>query len=118
MHESVDNSIGVITALNPYIGYTAAAHIAKLALATGRPIPKLVVEAKLLSHDEVTELLKPESFVVAKYLAPTAPHEEADSAAKRIRPSRCVCCPIQPPDMSRAAWRPTTCSWRISVEKS
>jgi aspartate ammonia-lyase len=80
LYESVVNSIGVITALNPYIGYTAAAHIAKLALATGRPIPELVVEAKLLSHDEVTELLKPESFVVAKYLAPTAPHEEADSA--------------------------------------
>jgi aspartate ammonia-lyase len=63
LYESVVNSIGVITALNPYIGYAEGARIAKLALASGRPIPELIVEQKLLSHNQVTELLRPESFV-------------------------------------------------------
>jgi aspartate ammonia-lyase len=62
LYESVVNSIGLITALNPYIGYAAAARIAKLALATGRPIRDLVVEANLLSEIQVAELLRPESF--------------------------------------------------------
>ncbi len=63
LYESVVNSIGVITALNPFIGYAAGARIAKLALASGRPVPELVVEQKLLSLNQVTELLRPESFV-------------------------------------------------------
>jgi aspartate ammonia-lyase len=63
LYESVVNSIGVITALNPYIGYAEGARIAKLALASDRPIPDLIVEQKLLSHSQVTELLRPESFV-------------------------------------------------------
>jgi aspartate ammonia-lyase len=63
LYESVVNSIGVVTALNPFIGYAAGASIAKLALASGRPVPELVVEQELLSHNQVTELLRPESFV-------------------------------------------------------
>jgi aspartate ammonia-lyase len=63
LYESVTNSIGVITALSPYIGYEASARIAKHALHTGRPIPELVVEEGLLSVDEVRHLLAPESLV-------------------------------------------------------
>jgi aspartate ammonia-lyase len=73
LYASVVNSIGVITALNPYIGYAEAARIAKLALATGRPIPELVVESRLLSRERVTQLLRPESFVTSAALAPQAP---------------------------------------------
>ena len=63
LYESVTNSIGVITALNPYIGYATAARIAKTALESGRPIPDIVVAEGLLSADRVAELLTPESLV-------------------------------------------------------
>jgi aspartate ammonia-lyase len=63
MYESVMNSIGVITALSPYIGYSASAAIANTALTTDRPIPELVVEAGLLSAAQVAELLAPEALI-------------------------------------------------------
>ncbi len=63
MYESVMNSIGVITALSPYIGYAAAAGIAKTALTTERAIPELVVEAGLLSAAQVADLLAPEALI-------------------------------------------------------
>ena len=63
MHESVMNSIGVITALSPYIGYSASAAIAKEALATDRSIPELVVNAGLLSSAQVADLLAPEALI-------------------------------------------------------
>ena len=71
LYDSVVNSIGVVTALNPYIGYAAGARIAKLALASGRPVPKVVVEDKLLSHNQVSERLRAEAFVGPKQ-PPTA----------------------------------------------
>jgi aspartate ammonia-lyase len=63
LHESVTNSIGVITALSPYIGYASSARIAKTALHTGRSIPELVVEEGLMTADRVAELLMPESLL-------------------------------------------------------
>jgi aspartate ammonia-lyase len=68
LYESVTNSIGIITALNPYIGYAASARIAKLALATDRAIPDLVVEHGLLSAGEVARLLTPEALVQPREL--------------------------------------------------
>ena len=49
----VASSVGVITALIPFIGYTAAAKLAKEALATGRPVADLVVEAGLMTREDV-----------------------------------------------------------------
>ena len=63
LHESVTHSIGVITALSPYIGYEASARIAKQALHTGRAIPELVVEGGLLSAERVRNLLRPEALI-------------------------------------------------------
>jgi aspartate ammonia-lyase len=63
LHESVTNSIGVITALSPYIGYAASARIAKTALRTGKSIPDLIVEEGMMTADHVAELLMPESLV-------------------------------------------------------
>jgi aspartate ammonia-lyase len=68
LYESVTNSIGIITALNPYIGYAASARIAKMALGTGRAIPDLVVEEGLLSREEVSLLLTPEALVQPREL--------------------------------------------------
>ena len=56
----VENSIGVVTALNPYIGYANATQIAQEALATGRSVYDLVLERKLLSKERLDEILQPE----------------------------------------------------------
>ncbi|NYG19466.1 aspartate ammonia-lyase [Agromyces hippuratus] len=55
----VASSVGVITALIPFIGYTEASNIAKLALKTGRPVADLVVEAGLMSREAVMAQLQP-----------------------------------------------------------
>jgi aspartate ammonia-lyase len=55
----VGASVGVITALTPFIGYAAAAALAKTALLTNRNVADLVVEAGLMSRDEVTKQLSP-----------------------------------------------------------
>lgn len=59
----VDNSIGVITALNPYIGYDNATAIAAEAQTTGRGVVELVRERGLLEEDQLQEILKPENMV-------------------------------------------------------
>ena len=63
LHESVINSIGIITALNPYIGYAESAKMAKLALVADRAIPDLLVEHGLLTAEEVAAILTPEGLV-------------------------------------------------------
>ena len=55
----VDSSVGVITALTPFIGYEAAAALAKTALLTGRSVADLVVEAGLMSRADVEKHLAP-----------------------------------------------------------
>jgi aspartate ammonia-lyase len=55
----VASSVGVITALIPFIGYTEASKLAKQALATGRPVADLVVEAGLMTRDDVMKQLQP-----------------------------------------------------------
>ncbi|WP_224401536.1 aspartate ammonia-lyase [Pseudonocardia sp. ICBG1034] len=56
----VENSIGLVTALNPTIGYAAATEIAKEALASGRGVVELVVERGLIPADELARLLRSE----------------------------------------------------------
>jgi len=56
----VDNSIGVVTALNPYIGYANATQIAQEALATGRSVADLVLAQGLLSRERLAEILQPD----------------------------------------------------------
>ena len=59
LHDMVSTSIGVVTALTPYIGYTAASSLAHTALLTKRNIADLVVEAGLMPRDRVMKLLSP-----------------------------------------------------------
>ncbi|HBX38240.1 MAG TPA: aspartate ammonia-lyase [Pseudohongiella sp.] len=61
--ELVNNSIGLITALNPYIGYENATRIAALALESGRGVVDLVREEGLLDEKLLQEILKPENMV-------------------------------------------------------
>ncbi|MEO6944500.1 MAG: aspartate ammonia-lyase [Lacisediminihabitans sp.] len=56
----VESSVGVVTALTPYIGYSASATLAHTALTTNASIADLVVAAGLMSLEEVTKVLAPE----------------------------------------------------------
>jgi aspartate ammonia-lyase len=60
--ELLDRSTAVATALSPYIGYQATAEIAKASVATGRPIRDIVRERKLLSDEQLDEILSPEAM--------------------------------------------------------
>ena len=60
---AVLDSIGVVTALNPIIGYKNSTKIAKEALATGRGVYDLVLEHGILSKEELDTILKPENMI-------------------------------------------------------
>ncbi|MDT0548994.1 MULTISPECIES: aspartate ammonia-lyase [Streptomyces] len=60
LRATVENSIGLVTALNPHIGYSAATTIAQEALATGRGVAELVLEKGLLPADRLAAVLRPE----------------------------------------------------------
>ena len=60
LRSQVEASIGVVTVLNPLIGYDAATSIAREALSTGRSVTSLVLERGLLSAGELEEILRPE----------------------------------------------------------
>ena len=55
----VEQSIGIVTALNPYIGYAHSTEVAKEALASGRSVAEIVVEKGLLSQSQLDEILQP-----------------------------------------------------------
>jgi aspartate ammonia-lyase len=59
----VRNSIGIVTALNPYIGYKNSTEIAKEALETGRSVYDLVLERGILSEERLNEILDPENML-------------------------------------------------------
>lgn len=56
----VESSVGVVTALTPYIGYAAAATLAHAALTTHASIAELVVSSGLMSAEDVARVLSPE----------------------------------------------------------
>ena len=59
----VKNSIGIVTALNPYIGYENSTTIAKEALESGKSVYDLVLERKVLSKEELDKVLDPKNMV-------------------------------------------------------
>lgn len=70
--ELVDNSVGIITAICPHVGYKKAASIAKAAIKTGEPVRKLLIKEGLLKESDLNEILDPvgmtEPGISAKYL--------------------------------------------------
>lgn len=67
--ELVDRSLMLVTALNPHIGYDAAAAVAKEAFATGKTLREVVLEKKLMDEKTLDAALEP--------LAMTKPGESA-----------------------------------------
>ena len=62
LRANVETSIGLVTALNPHIGYANATAIATRALATGRGVSELILQEDLMNAEELAALLRPESI--------------------------------------------------------
>jgi aspartate ammonia-lyase len=60
LEQQVESSVGVVTALTPYIGYAQAAEIAKEALATRATVRELVLSRGLMEPGELERVLSPE----------------------------------------------------------
>ncbi len=60
MRASVERSIGIVTALNPYIGYANATAVAQEAHLSGRSVHEVVLEKGLLSKESLEAILRPE----------------------------------------------------------
>lgn len=58
----IDQSIGIVTALNPILGYEKTTELAKEALASGKGILELVREQKLLTEAQIKDLLDPKKM--------------------------------------------------------
>ena len=56
----LDDSLGLVTVLAPYIGYNASAAIAKESVASGRSIREIVMEQNLMTVEELDNIMQPE----------------------------------------------------------
>ena len=63
--DMVRNSIGIVTALNPYIGYKNSTKVAKEALQSGRAVYDIVLEQGLMSKEKLDEALDPAKMLVS-----------------------------------------------------
>lgn len=72
----VENSIGLVTALVPVIGYETSAAVAKEALQTGGSVYELVLKHALLSKEELDDMLRPESMTDPRRI-PGGQHRDA-----------------------------------------
>jgi len=57
------NSIGLVTALNPFIGYENSTMVAKEALESGRSVYDIVLEKGLLEKGELDDIIQPENMI-------------------------------------------------------
>ena len=62
-YEMVKNSIGIVTALNPYIGYKGSTKVAKEALESGRSVYDIVLEKGLMTKEKLDEALNPAAML-------------------------------------------------------
>jgi len=69
------NSIGLVTALNPYLGYENSTIVAKEALETGASVYDIVLEKGLLAKEELDEIIKPENMIHPKNFGLSEKHK-------------------------------------------
>jgi aspartate ammonia-lyase len=62
MRQFVEQSIGIVTALVPVLGYETATEIAKEALESGRGVYDLVCDKGLMTREELDRALNPEAM--------------------------------------------------------
>ena len=66
----VEHSIGLVTALNPVLGYEKSSEVASEALRTGRSVYEIVLEKGYLSQAQLDDLLRPENMTQPRYIHP------------------------------------------------
>lgn len=67
--EMVMNSVGIVTLLNPILGYEECSSIAKEALSSGKSVYEIAVkERKLVSDEKWDQLFKPENLINPKFI--------------------------------------------------
>ncbi|HSZ19075.1 MAG TPA: aspartate ammonia-lyase [Candidatus Acidoferrum sp.] len=71
-------TISIAAALNPYVGYAAAAEIAKESVKSGRPVAEIALERNLLDAGTLREILNP-----VRMTTPMAPHRQVIRKTKR-----------------------------------
>ena len=62
-YNSIMNSISIVTALNPYIGYEKSSSIAKEALQTGKAVSEICLERGYLTEKQLTDILNPQTML-------------------------------------------------------
>lgn len=77
LQQTVANSIGIVTALNPHIGYANASSVAKEAAAKGVGVGEIVLARGLLTEEQLEAILRPENL--------TAPHLASVKKAAHAR---------------------------------
>ena len=60
----VENSVGIITAIVPFVGYQKAAEIANQSLASGKSVRQLILDEELLSAEVLHQILDPHKMTV------------------------------------------------------
>ena len=78
LRELVENSIGLVTALNPYIGYERATAVAQEAHATGKSVSALVLEKGWLTREALDRILRPEVLAQAPSANPQPAGDERE----------------------------------------
>ncbi|WP_272511101.1 class II fumarate hydratase [Bacillus altitudinis] len=66
IEKNLNNSLMLVTALNPHIGYENAAKIAKLAHKEGLTLKEAALQLELLTEEQFEEFVKPEEMVTPK----------------------------------------------------
>ncbi len=61
--EHVENSVGVITAICPTVGYKLSADIAKTAISTGKPVREILKSKNIFTDEEIDKILDPTNMV-------------------------------------------------------
>lgn len=61
--KAVLNSVGIVTAFNPFIGYEKSASIAKEALQTGKAVGDICLERGYLKKEEIEKILEPKNML-------------------------------------------------------
>ncbi len=61
--QQVENSIGLVTALNPLLGYEKATEIAEEALRSGKSVVEIVLEKGYLSREQLETVLSPQRMI-------------------------------------------------------
>ena len=67
--EMVERSIGLVTALNPVLGYEVCSALAKEALESGKKVYDLVIEQNLMTKEELDRVLAPENMLQPQNLS-------------------------------------------------